>query len=466
MKRCLFIFSAIAAVAANLFSLSCQKDQTLFQEGKCNPATTNVLLIVIDTLRADHLSLYGYERRTCPNLEKLAEGATLFTNAVCSSTWTVPAHASLFTGKYPFEHGAHNLKSDNYEVGTLKKEHVTLAEIFRKEHFSTCAIIGNAAYLAEAFGLHQGFEEYRCDHFRRAPAIAGEAIAWMEKHPHFFLFLNFLEPHHPNRPSPPYDTAFPGKLEGFSREDHKGERLTQAQHAHVLSQYDGEILLTDFHMGKIFDAMKKSKSWDDTLIVVTSDHGELLGERNRYGHRKPPYEPLLRIPLLIKFPGQRESRRVDGYFQLVDIMPMILRLLDLPLPEEVKGRGKPGPAERVFSQYYLSEGGTVFSVRDGTYKLLVKAVESGRTYELYNLERDPEETVNLARQLPEKVRAMEKQIRDVVGEGPASESETAAIVDQGLRKKLIELGYIREDNSRQAEKRSFAQHTPLKQKRP
>jgi len=105
-------------------------------------------------------------------------------------------------------------------------------------------------------------------------------------------------------------------------------------------------------------------------------------------------------------------------------------------------------------------------VRDGTYKLLVKAVESGRTYELYNLERDPEETVNLARQLPEKVRAMEKQIRDVVGEGPASESETAAIVDQGLRKKLIELGYIREDNSRQAEKRSFAQHTPLKQKRP
>jgi arylsulfatase A-like enzyme len=259
------------------------------------PRARQVLVLSLDTLRADHLSLYGYERATSPALEALAREATLYTRAQAAAPWTLPSHASMFTGLYPYEHGAHTWPiedlaaladrgwNDLNNVGPLEPHHLTLAEAFAQEGFATGAIVANMAFMDARFGVAQGFDDYDQG---RAPVddVSARALAWIDAHAEepFFLFVNYMDTHRPYNCTP-RDGAWPSGAEHGNvlvpltplvldlAEEVPPELLTAA-----VDQYDTAIANLDEGLGRLFDALRARGHYDDMLIVVTSDHGEYV----------------------------------------------------------------------------------------------------------------------------------------------------------------------------------------------
>ena len=356
-------------------------------------ATTDVLFIVMDTTRRDHLSVYGYERETTPRLEEFAREAERFDRALSTSSWTLPAHASMFTGMYASTHGAHTMNQRLAEqLGIegvhfnptlspaipLVEEHETLAEVFARHGYRTGAVVGNTAFLDRVFGLAQGFEYWddrsraelgtftgftalrwvaeclnRVDHpsmvrtavYRRADVIREEALAWLDADDErpAFLFLNFMDPHGPYHPPVPFDRKFPGFAPELERNEETGRvarevmrearPLTEREHAHYISRYDGEIAFLDHELGLLFDALRERGRFDDTLIVITSDHGESLGERGYFGHGSCLNGEEIDVPLLIRYPGGSKTGVNGALIGVRELPRLIGAAVGLELPE-------------------------------------------------------------------------------------------------------------------------------------
>jgi arylsulfatase A-like enzyme len=493
-----------------------------------NGPLPNVLIITLDTTRRDHLSSYGYPMVTTPNIDRLVRDGVIYTNAISTSSWTLPSHSSLFTGLYPYEHGSHRMETQSPDQGTPQKiginrlhdEHQTLAEILNDHGYRTGAIIGGA-FLTSSFGVAQGFEVYN-DHFswddfflrsewiqfypvqkfsqlmripshllfppnaqRRADLINQYAVRWLksgDERP-FFLFLNYFDPHSPYNPPSPFDRLFETDTLGMLRPPTSiaGKKKTMSQTfeydpkfiRYQISQYDGEVAFMDHHIGKFIDYLKDVRLYDDTMIIITSDHGEFLGEHSRFGHgRTPLFEPLLQIPLIIKFPGGIRSGEVaDEAIQLVDLMAVILSSLDLPIPDVVyrpPSLALDHEPHEVISEVYpkistISEDTSSFeyvsSFRDSifmehlcfltctrrviyvdSYKYILASC--GRE-ELYHLDSDPGEENNRA----EKDNAIVRQGRLLLENWLASTKpyikvEEDFIPDPALRTRLTALGYL------------------------
>ncbi|MEN8184047.1 MAG: sulfatase, partial [Myxococcota bacterium] len=260
----------------------------------------NVLLITLDTTRRDRLGLYGYERPTSPHLDELASHATVFENAYSTSSWTLPAHASLFTGRYPTSHGMrHDPEGsliladaidapEGIRARSLDAEARTLAEILGDAGYQTGAVVAGP-WLIGSFGLARGFEHYDDKGVaagRRAADVTTSALRWLDDVPEpFLLFLNYFDPHLPYAPPPAYRRSFlPSDVSVNLRSS-----------AQAPSLYDAEILYMDEQLGKLFRSLRERGLYDRTLIVVTADHGELLGDRGEWGHERYLWEPLLRV---------------------------------------------------------------------------------------------------------------------------------------------------------------------------
>jgi arylsulfatase A-like enzyme len=412
----------------------------------------NVLLIVLDTVRADHLSLYGYERRTSPNLEAWAKEGVLFRNAISASDITLSTHGSLFTGLYPSWHGARLVPQHDPEP--LNPSFHTLAEILFENGYTTMAMLANCAYLRPVFNLNQGFQVYdvrtpisgihngRAGYlrdfvqpaltrllsteelyraYRRADQITGDGLrifrAMRERQEPFFLNLNYMDAHDPYIPPPPYRDLFPGRNPAFSpgrvRQLHSElARLERpstlaADLTHITSQYDGAIAYMDAEIKRLLDGLKQAGLYDNTLVIVTSDHGEAIGERSALGHPASVHQELVRVPLLIKYPrstGVAEGRQVDSPVNSVDVLPTVLDVAGIRLTPDHQGESlrtlNPAEDRVVFSESFpdnlsqLRRRTDVVqrAIYQGNRKLIVSSTGQA---ELYNLSQDPTETRNL-----------------------------------------------------------------------
>jgi len=396
----------------------------------------NVLLITVDTLRADHLSCYGYRAMQTANLDRLAAEGTRFADCVTSVPITLPSHASIMTGTYPYVHGCRV----NGEQ-PLHEANLTLAEILRAAGYTTHAEI--AAFVLNArFGLDQGFDSYRDvppptpdavaagRAERPADEVCESTIAWLRDHAAqpFFVWVHLFDPHFPYAPPQPFRRG-------------------------GLHPYDGEIAFVDEQVGRLVAALDALGLRDKTLVVLTADHGEGLWEHGEELHTVFVYDTTLAVPLIFRCPGLiPPGRTVTSQVRTIDIAPTILELLGLPAKQDAQGvslaplilnRGK---APRQLAAYGESMEP---QVRFG-YSALRCLRAGGWKYihapkpELYHIREDPGETDNLAEQYPERLQAMRERLRELIAQAPAPPwtRPSRSRLDRESARRLQSLGYL------------------------
>jgi len=426
-----------------------------------------VVFAVMDTVRADHLSVYGYPRPTTPALEALAETATLYTRAQAVAPWTLPSHASMFTGLYPFEHGAHTRGTpDEVEpAGALAESHATLAEELRDRGFRTGAFVANRAYLARRYGIHQGFDTYRVE---RLPAarITERALDWIDESPEqpSFLFLNYMDAHTPYSCAPRPEFPTPGGPPEARRVHEELTELVLAREqeapadriaAHV-AQYDTALANLDEALGALVRGLRERGLFEDTLLVITSDHGEYFGEQRLIGHGVDVYQGALRVPLIVKQPRQVSSR--------VDADPIShVHLPGLVLASTLGAEGLTSGAFRdhwprgaVLSENYFALPNVVrhewserfrrvrTALLDGDLKYIHS---SDGAHALYDLSRDPRESSNLVDAEPERARDLRERLQALMPDARRAREHTGveAPTDEELAD-MKALGYADDDS--------------------
>jgi len=424
------------------------------------PGRLNVLLLTVDTLRADHLHAYGYARPTSPNLDRLASRGLLFKEAqtVQSATW--PALTSLNTSLYP---GTHGVVWNGHDP---PEGLVTLAELLQASGYSTSAFLANMKR-----ARHPGFSLLVTPH---EPDQAGDdrgateaAIAELrlERDRPFFLWLHLISPHASYDPPPPWDTAFTpkgasdvgGAIDELVRIREKEIPLSEEDVGHVVGLYDGEVGFTDELVGRVLSELRDLGLEEKTLVVFTSDHGEDLFEHNRYFFHSPSmYGSSLRVPLVLALPGALpEGETTDHPASLLDVAPTVLGLLDLKAPSIFQGLnllpGKRVPPKPVRDRLFSETNGAIFGVSAGGWRLILNPRGTnpgapGGPYpiapvELYDLGRDPGERRNVAAARPDIVSALSGEIEGWKARFRRLELAPQTI-DPATLEELRALGYV------------------------
>jgi choline-sulfatase len=391
------------------------------------PTAENLVVVTIDTLRADRLGVYGGEVAT-PNLDRIANAGAFFRHAFSEVPLTRPSHLSIFTGRYPFEHDV-----------------PLLAEVLSAKGFRTAGFVSSVVLSSES-GLDRGFETFS-DDFGEGPEPAlfldsvqkrgdvtmADAVSWLRKRPEgrFFLWVHLYDPHDPYDPPEPYRSRYPGR------------------------PYDGEVAFADDLVGRLDRALSELGLAERTLLLVTSDHGEAFEEHGETGHGYFVYDPTLHVPLLARGPGVPAGTALAVPVESVDIFPTVLEMLGISptaLPGNVKasgrslasslrGGGEPEPrplyAESLMA-HLLYGWGELASIREGPWKL-IRAPKP----ELYNLDEDPQEKHN---RIEENHGAAERLLARLDELAPVGAGESAAPSDSGidpeLMQKLGALGYV------------------------
>jgi arylsulfatase A-like enzyme len=422
------------------------------------PAEVNVVLVSIDTLRADHLGCYGYGPPTSPQLDRLCGQAVVFENAFAQAPSTLPSHASMFTSLLPSHHGA------SWPAKTpLSKEFTTLAEILRAHGYQAAGFHGGGQVSGE-LGLGQGFEPYVRIRGRFRKAVKA-AVEWLEQRSPgpFFLFVHTYEVHHPYSPRPgalePFDEGYagplPDKIEITSLRRINGDEeppleIGEADLAHIVATYDAEIRSMDEALGDFAAALDAAGLLEDALVIFTSDHGEEFNEHGFVGwHSHTLYDELLRVPLVIKLPASEHAgRRVRPLVRSIDLAPTVLDILAIPSPPGFEGMSvlpllESERTPRVaLSQMDKRFDPPISSLRTLDWKLYEDHL-FGRIYRarLYDLRSDPGEQRNVlsfhygvGTRLAARLRDAEANWRTLQGEG-------AALSPEVLRR-LRSLGYL------------------------
>lgn len=406
----------------------------------------DVVLVVLDTLRARSLSLYGYERNTSPALEDFAKEAVTYAQAITPGTWTVPAHGSLFTGLTPSYHGAERVPGKKILATPVNPEAKMLAEIFRDNGWRTGAFVGNTTYVTGLLGFDRGFDTF-ADGLpdKSAPGVVSAALAWLDESPQqAFLFLNLLDPHEPYEPPPPFDERYPGRRAELgtlmTERLLAGEAVTPEMREHFVSQYDGEIAYTDAALALFFEGLRARGRYQDALIVVTADHGEFLGEHGLAGHGNATYEPLLHVPLLVKYPGNRDAgRRIDRRVSTLGVFATILEERALPRPPGVTAV----PLDETH-EVWLEEidfaGNRIVVGYDGPWKLVRSAGQSGEATYLYDLDLDPGELA--PRKDGSGAEDLRRRLDTFVAVPRPVNAAPAPVIDPERERQLRALGYV------------------------
>jgi arylsulfatase A-like enzyme len=406
------------------------------------PSRPSVLLIVMDTARADHLSCYGYGKPTTPNVDRIASQGVLFEQAISSASWTLPSHATLFTGLYPRDHKATGLWAK------LAPESTTLAEELAAAGYDTAGFCCNA-WLTAATGITQGFRTY-LDVWRdrrswpQGDDGTAEAIElllnWVDspatQRP-FFAFVNFMEPHFSYDPPPGFERAFvprgtdPAQLAELREWKNPrevgyllrvpGYEVTPGQFRILSGLYDGEIAYLDSKLGELFRGLEKRGILKDTLLIVTSDHGEHLGDHALMEHKFSVYDALIRVPLIVRYPGVvPQGVRVRGQVQTNDLFATVLRICGVQRQPPPGARFLPFDNRQATREYTFAEFGppsefvrvlrrhfpgvpnaqfdrSLVAIRGPRYKYIWAS--DGRC-ELFDILQDPGETRDVSASLP------------------------------------------------------------------
>jgi arylsulfatase A-like enzyme/Flp pilus assembly protein TadD len=440
---CLLIMLALASCKSSKpdkFAASPQSSAT--QQAAMQPAESkpgkvepiNIVLITIDTLRADHLHCYGNKIIQTPNIDSLAKNGVLFERAVTQAPLTQPSHASIFTGKNPNVHGVRDTGGF-----VLRPSSVTMATILHNQGWDTAGFIGSTV-LKSSFGFNQGFAIYD-DQMPRSNKEAGyaraasrpakvvvdHAIAWLKTRSTqpFFVWLHFYDPHEPYNPPEQFRRKYPGDL------------------------YDGEIAFTDQQLGRFLDAVKKKSPVDKTMIVVLADHGEGLGQHGEYNHGIFLYDSTIRIPWIMAGPGVPAGVRVEQQAREIDVLPTILALLGEKPSNAIQGTsmvpafsGKPVPAIYSYEETLFPKINLGWSPLRGVHTAHWMYVRAPKP-ELYDLDQDPGELKNVIGAHPREYRELDAQLKklsDIGGAG--SETVAGSQMDQQTVEQLRSLGYV------------------------
>jgi len=461
----------------------------------------NVLLYVVDTLRADRLGCYGYPRPTSPAIDALAAEGVVFDRAIAQSSWTTPATATLLTGRIPSAHGA-------VDVGAaIRPEVATLAEVLHARGYRTAAFVTNVN-VRGGLGFARGFDQYvylaedRARPTVHVPAdtLGARAIDWLDQRAGpgpFFLYVHASDPHAPYAargtvpgrdgaaptdrvswsPPPARPPGLPADADPLRLLRRAPATRTPAHVAYLRALYDREVAVVDAAIGQLMDALRARGLYDDTLVVVTADHGEEFHEHGGFEHGRTLYRELLAVPLIIRFPGARlAGRRIARLVGQIDVLPTLVARLGMPVPAGVQGRaltpvlggdglaGAGDPTAVVADaqdqdeaytdadEAYYSEtrlgGCEVAALSMVDWKAIHRLCRDGPTFELYDLGRDPGETTNVARTRPIALGHAEQALARWAASGGAGMDIPAAGGAAGLDPEtaatLRVLGYLDE----------------------
>jgi len=434
-----------------------------------------VVLVVVDTLRADHLGLYGYKRPTSPRLDAWAEGAAVFDWAFSASPWTLTSFGSIYTGLLPSRHGAgvllsaadqsagHSVAGSMVLLGTPKSfggldpSVPTLAETLAAKGYATAAVVNNP-FMHPLFGIARGFQSYDYmpgsnESIRRADTVVDHALAWVEAHrtQPFFLLVHFIDPHMNYDAPPPFRGRFTGGIHSRVSLPVRDPRLIRqlapslpdADRAFITAAYDEEIAFVDDQLGRLLEGLRKFDVPQRGLIVITADHGEELFDHDGFEHGHSVYDELLHVPLLIEGKGVRPGRRRTAV-SLVDIAPTVLAAAGLPAPAALAGTSlwaaltteAAVPRRDLFAERLLY-GKEQKAVIHWPYKLILGPNEGEQR--LFNLVEDAGEHHNRAAEGAETA-SLAREAERVFAAAQTAPPPTAAI-DAATREKLRALGY-------------------------
>lgn len=427
----------------------------------------NVLVVSLDTLRSDHMGLYGYDKDTAPTLTAIAaEGAWM------SRTWsqapqTDGTHAAMFTGRFASTHGkfTHNER--------LPETETTFAEHFRAQGYRTWAVATSLKFDPKS-GLSQGFEDW--DLFPECPVVArgdhamARAGEQMNDEGPWLGFLHLFDVHAPYTPPEPHRSAFltgepavqPSNTIEFIRRNRRAPNIAPARLRSLVELYDGGIHHADSRMATLWDRVRASNR--DTILIITSDHGEAFSEHRYLGHSNVLWEEVVRVPWIVWAPGRvTASSRVDAPAQTVDLFPTIAALAGLPPPTAMQGRsfapvltghGDPPPDDRMIVLQEHDRWGVVQEIDGEMWKLVLRVrkhrrdkLASGEGLDnpkvrLTNLSQDPAESANLAKDRPDIRDALLAQLQTLGSDDPDARSEQRDDISEEELEGLRAIGYV------------------------
>ncbi len=307
----------------------------------------NIILISIDTLRQDHVGVYGYERNTTPVLDKIASEGVVFKNSYSTAPWTLPSHMSMFTGLPP---SAHKVDIDNRILG---KDVALFTEVLSEKGYRTGGFF-SALYLKPVYGFSRGFDKYINQIKKHSDEITEKGINWigLNKNDNFFIFLHYFDVHWPYRPPEDIAPKFGvdvsikkwfkfGKLSYLRNFSDPNIKMSKDVRKKMINLYDGEIFRVDRSIGRLIEYLKKEEIYDNTIIIITSDHGEEFKEHDSFGHFHQLYSELINVPLIIRFPEKfPENQYINSPVSSIDIASTILHLVSVKVPAQFKKHGK------------------------------------------------------------------------------------------------------------------------------
>jgi arylsulfatase A-like enzyme len=492
---------AAAAIVA-LVWISVQTTGAMRAQGAGKPAVStaqgspNIVLITMDTVRADHLSVYGYERQTTPQLQEFAREANVYDHAMAAADYTLPAHASIFTGLYPSWHGAYPLPPDYAGGRPLTPRTTTLAKLLSANGYWTGGIVANAAFLHPGTGLAQGFAVWESGMpvpladgqrpfylreqarrllntavptsefdalFLRASDINRRAFKTIEKLRHggpFFLFLNYMDAHFPYNAPPPYrdrfarmrpNTGATVEYNELKNAVNAGRRqIRNPEKSLLMAQYDSGIAFLDSEIGKLLARMRDLGVYENTLIIITADHGEAFGDHDVIGHTVTSvYQDGVHIPLLVKYPGQHLGQRSGVLVSHVDLMPTVLDAAGCPLPNNFHGKSLRLPrsdSDVVFSEARAIGdhaktarlGGTRRAIFSSSVKLITWTAGPP---EFYDLVADPNESANRYESTDPVVASLMTRLSAWTSAIPR-QLPNPAMLDRSAMERIKSLGYV------------------------
>ncbi|MEQ8766461.1 MAG: sulfatase [Planctomycetota bacterium] len=424
----------------------------------------NILLISLDTLRADRLGTYGYDRDTSPQLDRFAAAGVVFEDVTSVSPWTLPSHASLLTSLYPSRHG---VVSDAHKLPDARQ---TLTEVLGSAGYATHAIV-NAHYLSERYGLLQGFEgsqvvsewddpkSKKPKLAKKATQITSDALDWLERRDAerpFFLFLHYYDAHSDYDPSEPYRTQFvrpyagpadgtTGQLLAYRK---AGMVLGEGDIRHLGDLYDAQVRQLDDQIGRLLRGLDSMDLASDTIVAITSDHGEELFEHGSLLHGQTYFQEVIRIPWLMRGPGVPSGTRAREPVSLIDVPVTLLDLVGLDPPKKWQGRsgvsiwrGQEPEPRFLFAE--ADHGDTIENrrrlVRHGPYKLIHDRETSSDA--IFDLRTDPGEERDLSPTPPEITAALRTELERLLRQ--ASEGESIGAPSEATQRLLDQLGYTK-----------------------
>ena len=421
----------------------------------------NVLFIVVDTLRSDYTPFGHSKNSNMPQIKKkLMPDSYVFKNAFSNSPWTLPSVASLLTSQYPSRINIKNL------VSRLDKKNLTIAEVLKDRGYSTVGVISHIL-LQTKYGVHQGFDIYNennissefSNHYSiSSPGITDDAIRFIRKHKRkkFFMLLHYFDPHYTyiNHDSTyEYVGEFTSRNIAYLRNLIRESHYTPKDLAYLKDSYTSEILFTDSYLGQVIDELKSTKLYDNTLIVLTSDHGEEFVEKGWWGHSTTVYNEQIKVPMLLKLPDSKSDLPLasqNSYVSNIDIVPTVLRILGISPIFDFQGRdifSEEEGSKVVYSEVVQREYGEfkngVCVIQDG-WKLVYNLVT--KTYELYDLVEDRGEIRNVLGSNDDVERSLKMKLAKwlkINRRAPKKTKEREALTEDE-KQKLKSLGYIRD----------------------